>query len=117
MFLDSSRENKKANTILAFAPIFEYKKTNQILATTARSTNSFNNDLDQLRAFLRDGKYISSLPGTQEEVEKIDKLYKKNKLKSAYMIHHEANEEQIKLMNLKKYNYLHFATHNNTLKK
>jgi len=99
------------NSILAFAPVFEDEETNKLVATKERSVEEFNEQLEATWTFLRAGGRISTLPGTEMEVQAIDELYESKGGTSKFFLHKEANEEQIKQMDLSQYSYLHFATH------
>ncbi len=54
---------------------------------------------------------LSSLPGTQKEVEEIMRIFDAKGLVSSSYLHNAAQETLIKSNNLKKYKFLHFATH------
>ncbi|HET9486546.1 MAG TPA: CHAT domain-containing tetratricopeptide repeat protein [Chryseosolibacter sp.] len=55
--------------------------------------------------------YLMNLPGTEQEVSEISKLFKERNLISASYIRLQADENQIKKGNLNEYDFLHFATH------
>lgn len=54
---------------------------------------------------------LNTLPGTEEEVNEIAKLFTSHNLKNETLIKAEADEDQIKSGAIKEYQYLHFATH------
>lgn len=54
---------------------------------------------------------LSTLPGTEEEVNEIAQLFSSRNLKSKTLIKTQADEDQIKSASIKDYKYLHFATH------
>jgi len=78
----SSKENSAPPSILLCAPV-EF----------AESTN------------------LNRLPGTEEEVIEISKLFTSRNLKNETLLETNANEDQIKSSGIKDYRYLHFATH------
>ncbi len=55
--------------------------------------------------------YISALPATEEEVKTIDQNFKKKNLVSELKVFNEASEEFLKSSAVKKYKYIHIATH------
>lgn len=54
---------------------------------------------------------LNELPGTEEEVNDIARLFSASHLKSDILVNNEADEDQIKSTAIKNYKYLHFATH------
>lgn len=62
------------------------------------------------RSFL-DGMYITPLPGSKLEVETIFNLFDKNNLKATLKTHQQANEKDVKTIELDNYRIIHFATH------
>ncbi|MBZ0245652.1 MAG: CHAT domain-containing protein [Cyclobacteriaceae bacterium] len=54
---------------------------------------------------------LNTLPGTEEEVQKIAQLFSSRNLKSETLIKTQADEDHIKSSAMKDYKYLHFATH------
>lgn len=111
LFSKNKPGHPEVKSVLAFAPVFENEETNLLVATKERAITKFNAELEPSRTFLRDGGRISTLPGTAKEVEQIDALYKSKGANSDFFMHKDANEEQIKNMDLTRYSYLHFATH------
>lgn len=54
---------------------------------------------------------LSDLPGTEDEVNNISQLFKNKNLSAGLFTNTGANETLVKSEQLKKYNFLHFATH------
>ena len=54
---------------------------------------------------------LNDLPGTEAEVNTIDKLFKDKNIKSQVFLNTQANETVIKSGSLKDYSLVHFATH------
>ncbi len=54
---------------------------------------------------------LPDLPGTETEVNSIAKLFASKNLEQSLYVHEQAGEKLIKSPQLKKYAYLHFATH------
>jgi CHAT domain-containing protein len=103
------------NDWIAFAPVFD----DSAISGTTDISNRLLNNLDKniqdstirSRGFLKDGRYISPLPGTLAEVDTIFINFNKNDLKAVTKKYQAANEEFIKSGELKNYKYIHFATH------
>jgi len=55
--------------------------------------------------------YISPLPATEHEVKTINQEFKRNNLPADYKIFNDASEQFLKSDSIKKYKYLHIATH------
>lgn len=55
--------------------------------------------------------YISPLPATEHEVKTINQEFKRNNLPSEYKIFNDASEQFLKSDSIKKYKFLHIATH------
>lgn len=107
-------EFRNINDWLALAPVFD---NDSISGTSVRTRqliekNSIDNS-GQLntRAWLRDGTYISPLPGSEEETKNIFKIFEENNKKAVLKTHKYANEEYIKSGVLKDFRFLHVATH------
>jgi CHAT domain-containing protein len=93
---------------VAFAPVFsDESETNYLVNTSERF---YKLQFDNIRGLLRDGK-ISSIPSTKEEVEEIDKMYKKKNLFAKHFLFKDAKEENVKDQSLGSYRYIHMATH------
>jgi len=54
---------------------------------------------------------LGTLPGTEAEVNQIEKLFTSKNLKAEKLMNELADEDQIKSSAIKEYRYLHFATH------
>lgn len=107
-----SRADIKGSSYVAFAPVFnDVNHTNFLVKGCNRFYDNTNYETTATRAFSRDGKYISPLPGTEEEVKGISKLVTDKNLFAKYFLFKDAREEVIKSGELSKYRYIHFATH------
>jgi CHAT domain-containing protein len=99
---------------VALAPVFDNDsisgtnlRTRQLIEkNTLTQTNGLNT-----RAWLRDGSYISPLPGSEEETKDIFELFESNNKKAVLKTHKYANEEYVKSGALKDFRFLHVATH------
>jgi CHAT domain-containing protein/Tfp pilus assembly protein PilF len=56
-------------------------------------------------------EYLGELPGTEDEVGEISKLFSEKNLTTASYTRLQADEKLIKTISLKNYDFLHFATH------
>lgn len=107
-------EVKPLSDWLALAPVFD---NDSISGTNLRTrklieTNLTNNkEKVNTRAWLRNGTYISPLPGSEKETENIFKIFDDNNKKAVLKTRKFANEEFIKSGALKDYKFLHIATH------
>jgi CHAT domain-containing protein/tetratricopeptide (TPR) repeat protein len=104
----------KLNDWLALAPVFDNDNTAGLTLRTRNLIQSIDSTaLDTLvtRGRLSDGHNISSLPGTESEVQSIFKEFEKKKKSAMVQLKDSANEDFIKNGGLKNYKYLHFATH------
>jgi CHAT domain-containing protein len=99
---------------LALAPVFD---NDSISGTNLRTRqliekNAVNVDGElNTRAWLRDGSYVSPLPGSEEETKNIFHIFEDNNKKAVLKTHKFANEEYIKSGVLKDFRFLHVATH------
>ncbi|MCD4792544.1 MAG: CHAT domain-containing protein [Bacteroidales bacterium] len=99
---------------LALAPVFD---NDSISGTNLRTRKLIEkNSTDQsgnlnTRAWLRDGSYITPLPGSEEETKEIFNIFESNNKKAILKTHKFANEEFVKSGVLKDFKYLHIATH------
>jgi CHAT domain-containing protein len=99
---------------LALAPVFDREKTGVTSLRTREmlsNLDSFSNDSVNTRGRLLNGRYISSLPGTKEEVKKVFKQFDRKDKKALVQLHEKASEEYVKSGKLKKFKFLHFASH------
>ena len=60
---------------------------------------------------MRNGSYISPLPGSEEETKNIFELFESNNKKAVLKTHKYASEEYVKSGALKDFKFLHVATH------
>jgi len=107
-------EFKEISDWLALAPVFD---NDNISGTNLRTRKLIEkNSIDKsgnidTRAWLRNGSYISPLPGSKEETENIFEIFEKNNKKAILKTHQFANEEYVKSGALKNFKFLHIATH------
>ena len=83
-----NKSNTKIKSWLGIAPVFADIK---------------NRDINGVKA--------SELPGSKEEVNKIQSLFKANNLTANSVINQSATESYLKSNSLKAYKYIHIATH------
>ena len=99
---------------LALAPVFD---NDSISGTNLRTRKLIEkNSVDQsgnlnTRAWLRDGSYITPLPGSEEETKEIFNIFESNNKKAILKTRKYANEEYVKSGALKNFRFLHIATH------
>ncbi len=111
---DDKPEFQNISDWLALAPVFD---NDSISGTNLRTRKLIEkNSTDQsgnidTRAWLRNGSYISPLPGSEEETIEIFKIFEENNKKAILKTHQYANEDYVKSGALKNFKYLHFATH------
>ncbi len=117
-FNKTHKQNKieisNLNDWLAFAPVFDNENISGTALRTRKLLQKYtktSSDSLKTRAFTRDGKYISELPGSLDETKSIFKLYENQNKKALLKTHALANEDFAKSGELSKYKYLHFATH------
>jgi CHAT domain-containing protein len=103
------------NDWMAFAPVFDNEGISGTGTLTRKLlSDSYFNDFsktDNKRSFLKDGTYISPLPGSLDEVNMIFKLFDETGKKAVIYTHKKADESILKTGELKNYRILHFATH------
>src|SRR5204863_8767594 len=94
--------DQKENSFVAFAPVFgDQNKTNFLVKSCERFYDG-TQPQRQTRAFTRDGRYITPLPGTETEVKSIARLMG-NDLFTKYFIFKDAREEVLKSDEMKQY--------------
>jgi CHAT domain-containing protein len=93
------------------APVFEDKETNFINKSCERFVAYTKKTDTTSRAFTIDGNYITPLPGTRSEVEKINQLHIDKGSVTKFFIEEDAREERIKQGDLDNFDYIHLATH------
>jgi CHAT domain-containing protein/Tfp pilus assembly protein PilF len=119
LLLDDWQKNKtqpvKSSGFVAFAPVFNDSATGQIVSNESSIEQSYlayvSRSDTTSRAFMSDGKFITSLPGTEREVKAIYELFAQQNQPAKYYLNDQANESTVKSINLKPFKYLHFATH------
>ena len=102
--------NKKYSFI-AMAPVFEDKETNFVNKSCERFVKYSKKVDTTSRAFSLNGDYITPLPGTRTEVEKINQIHIEKGLLSKFFVEEGASEELIKKGELEKFDFIHLATH------
>lgn len=108
------RDDEKSGGLLAFAPVFENKTTtipNQDIRMMFRSIDSTMNDGFIGLKRLLDDNTITALPKTRYEVQKIHNCFMSRGIDCQVFLHDKASELAVKNQDLKKYDYIHFATH------
>ena len=107
-------ETTGLNDWIAFAPVFDSDENASITLRTRESLRTMdsvfvNNSLTR-GSLIRNG-YITPLPGTYEEVNRIFEEFNKKNKKAVVKLKNGANEEFIKSGSLENFKYIHFATH------
>ena len=103
----AQKKDDQQNGFLGFAPVFSDDIVND--QVTFRRFDSLLGD--SKRAILKNGTYVSPLPGTESEVNVIARMLSDRGLQSKVFIHQEADEASIKSTDLASYKYVHIATH------
>ncbi len=102
------------NDWLAFAPIFDDKKSSGATLRTRemlRSMDKLVSDSNTTRGRVLNGNRIAPLPGTREEVQTIFSGFENQQKKALVNLRASANEDYVKSGKLKDYKYIHFASH------
>lgn len=110
LFLIDRDENKgqaEKEGFLGLAPVFSDDVLNN--KASVRGFDSLIND--RKRSILKNGTYVSPLPGTETEVNAIARTLREGNVSAKIIMGQEATEEAIKSEDLNKYKYLHIATH------
>lgn len=100
------------NSCLAFAPVFADAGTNKI-TSGARDIFQASRAVagETMPGFSENGENIAALPGTEMEVNAIDKLMESRGHRTELFIYASAKEDVVKSGALEKHKYVHFATH------
>lgn len=96
------------------APVFDDANTSGTTLRTRKLLEQAATDssgVGRTRAFLRDGTYISALPGSEEETAEIFRLFDQKGKKALLKTHQAADEHFVKSDKISQYRFLHFATH------
>ena len=116
--LDIEKEEVKRNKVEENFMLFGYPDYNYLpdIADLGGKVPDFKAEIASSRSlnrFFRGGEGIALLPGTKEEVEKIDSLLRHQALNSMAFLENEANEKRIKELAQKGISptVLHIATH------
>lgn len=98
------------SAMIAFAPIFDEAET----ALISKDENEFYEATQKVGEstgiFSNNGKFVSPLPATKEEVENIANLFAKKKSYAKTFVGLKANEENFK-ERVGNFRYIHLATH------
>jgi len=112
LLINSDKQNPKEKpSFISMAPVFEDKETNFVNKSCERFVEYSKKADTTSRAFSINGNYITPLPGTRSEVEKINQLHIDNGSVTKYFIEEDASEERIKQGELENFDYIHLATH------
>jgi CHAT domain-containing protein/tetratricopeptide (TPR) repeat protein len=106
---------------LALAPVFDDEET---AGTTLRTReilkemDEFTGDSTSTRGSFLAGDFITPIPGTRDEAETIFRQFDEQNRKATVLLYKNASESFMKSGDLKKYKYIHIASHGivNTLK-
>jgi CHAT domain-containing protein len=105
------RKIKTKPSFIALAPVFEDKETNYLNKSCQRFMEFSRKADTTSRAFSLNGEYITPLPGTRAEVEKINQIHTDRGMLTKFFIEEAAREELIKSGELDNFDYIHLATH------
>ena len=112
LFMNSIQNTiRNKPSFIAMAPVFDDKKTNFVNKSCERFVTSTKKADATNRAFSANGDYISPLPATEIEVEKINKIHLDKGIFSKFFVNESASEELIKKGELEDFDYIHLATH------
>jgi CHAT domain-containing protein len=101
---------KRGEGLVAYAPVFAEPQDVSIFENELRSPLTGGAEA-HLAATTADGSYLSSLPGTADEVSAIVEIFKKNNRPAESFLYAAASEQQIKQTGLSRSRYVHIATH------
>jgi CHAT domain-containing protein len=107
-------EHTGLNDWLALAPVFDTKESAHITLRTRellKQTDSLMSHEQSTRSPIINHEYISPIPGTLDEVENIFEKFDEVGKKAIVQIKNSANELYVKSDIMKKFRYIHFATH------
>jgi CHAT domain-containing protein/tetratricopeptide (TPR) repeat protein len=107
-------EISSLNDWLALAPVFDDENSSGTSLQTRELLRNMENsapDSSRVRGSLLNGNYVSALPGTEEEVTSIYRLFDKKSQAAKVLTHHLANESFVKSDEISKFRFIHFATH------
>ncbi len=100
------------SAFIALAPVFKHgNRTNFQVKSCERFYEDTQYESQTSRAFSRDGRYITPLPGTENEIRGIEDRLREAGLFGQYFLFRNAREEVLKSPELRKYRYIHLATH------
>ncbi|MFN7117358.1 MAG: CHAT domain-containing protein [Saprospiraceae bacterium] len=106
----TSSLSRRGEGLLAYAPVFAEPQEVGYFANGVRNPLAIK-DESTSRMMTFDGKFVSALPGTADEVSAITEVFKQKKQKVQSFLFKEANEQKLKKSNLGQSRYLHIATH------
>lgn len=107
----STGANEKSDGLLAYAPVFSEPQAVGLFSTGTRNPLSAISGGGMGRTITMDGKYVSALPATADEVQSIAAVFQQKKQKVTTYLFQNANEVQLKYGDLKHSKYIHIATH------
>ena len=83
------------------------------LQLATESTDGTKNEIKEIHRdrYARAGGIMERLPHSGEEIQSIARLFAKQSLKSISYLREQAAEENTKAMNMKDFDYIHFACH------
>ncbi|MBK7873607.1 MAG: CHAT domain-containing protein [Saprospiraceae bacterium] len=99
---------QQSEGLLAYAPVFGE------LQSTESFINDIRNPLDNQginRNITFDGKFITPLPATANEIQAIAAVFKQKGQKATTLLYQNANEKRLKQLDISQSRYLHIATH------
>lgn len=101
---------KKGTGLMAYAPVFAEPKDIGYFGNNLRNPLvGFNEETSA--SGITDGTFITSLPGTADEVSGIIEIFKKHNQPAESFLFTAASEQQLKQSGVSRSRFLHIATH------
>ncbi len=106
-------ENRVRNkpSMIAMAPVFADEESSFLNKSCQRFVEATQKADTSTRAFSLNGEYITPLPATETEVQKIHQIHTDKDIFSRFFLKEAAREELIKKGELEQFDYIHLATH------
>lgn len=113
LFQDNlSHTMNSSPSFLGYAPVFSDEDNALEVDESSRSTLTAFDALDSAHArSMLNGRYITPIPNTEEEVDYLQDLFRENGLTARVVTHAEATEHQFKTESFSNFNMIHLATH------
>jgi CHAT domain-containing protein len=106
----SANSHLSGSGFLGVAPVFKELSSTASPDLYADAASGLSGDSTRLKS-LSNMDAFSPLPGTEQEVRAICDLFGQHQQPAQKLLYQEANEVAWKRLNLKRYKYIHLATH------